>query len=167
MTREKRLFGTRVHSHRGFYALLLGASLAALVTAMYLQLVDGLAPCPLCILQRFGFIWLAVFALIGLLRGRLGALGNSMALLGGLAGTGVAVYHNWLLMNPADGCVFKDPVHSFVNELPTATWWPVMFRAEGGCTDALPPLLGLGIPQWALIGLTLITVGFFVRLLRR
>ena len=157
----------RVQNHRGFYAVLLGASVAALAAAVYLQLVDKLAPCPLCILQRFGFIWLAVFALIGLLRGRLGTLGNATALLGGLAGTGVAVYHNWLLMNPADGCVIKDPIHNFVNELPTATWWPAMFRAEGGCTDVLPPLMGLGIPQWALIGLSLISVGFVVRLLRR
>ena len=41
--------------------LALLACIAAMAGALYLQHVDGLEPCPLCIFQRIGVIAAAVF----------------------------------------------------------------------------------------------------------
>lgn len=46
-----------------FYAFLLVVIMMAL--AMYLQFWKGIAPCPLCILQRVALIFLGLFFLIG------------------------------------------------------------------------------------------------------
>jgi disulfide bond formation protein DsbB len=167
MAQKKSLFGSKVRSFRLFYAILFVVSVAALAVAYYLQNTQGLAPCPLCILQRFGFMWLAAFALLGVLRGLLGWLGNGLAALGGAAATAVAGYQNWLHMNPSATCMMDDPHKNFVNDLPTAQWWPEMFKASGSCSTPLEPFFGLQIPLWALIGLAFVTLGFVVRLIRR
>lgn len=167
MTQAKRLFGSKVRSFRLFYAILFAVSIAALTVAYYLQNIKGLAPCPLCIIQRLGFVWLAVFALFGMLFGRFGRLGNALAALGGLTAVAVAGYQNWLLMNPSATCMMDDPHKNFVNQLPTAQWWPEMFKASGSCTAPLEPFFGLQIPLWALILLVFVSLGFVIRLSRR
>ncbi len=68
---------------------------AALLVALYFQVVVGLPPCPLCIDQRYahgagiGFALLA--ALIG--RGRGAAIALALAGLAFAAGTGIALFH--------------------------------------------------------------------------
>ncbi len=61
------------------------ACLAAMAGALYLQHVDGLEPCPLCIFQRVGVIAAAVILLIASLHGPVqdaqGTPANSVALL--------------------------------------------------------------------------------------
>ena len=39
------------------------ASLALLAGALYLQFVENMAPCPLCIMQRYGFVGVALFCI--------------------------------------------------------------------------------------------------------
>lgn len=167
MAQKRRLLGPKVQNFRLFYALLLVMCVGALTVAYYLQNTQGLAPCPLCIIQRFGFMWLAVFALCGVFRGRLGWLGNALATLGGAVAVAVAGYQNWLLINPSATCVMDDPHKNFVNDLPTAQWWAEMFKASGSCTAPLEPFFGLQVPLWALIALLFVTLGFVVRLIRR
>ncbi len=68
------------------------ACLAAMAGALYLQHVDGLEPCPLCIFQRVGVIAAAVILLIASLHGpkgvgvRLYGELTARAALGGGAG---------------------------------------------------------------------------------
>lgn len=162
----KPLFNHSTYTHRLFYASLLTISVVALAVAWYFQNVRDLAPCPLCIMQRFGFWALGLFALVGLLRGYIGKFGNGLAVLAGMAGVAVAGYHNWILAQPRAECGI-DPVQNFVNDLPTATWWPDMFMATGLCGAKLPPLLGLSIPQWSLVCLVVLMLGFVWRFLRR
>ena len=166
MSKQRRFFLYKQVSHRLFYAVLLVGAVAALLVAWYLQNVRDLAPCPLCIMPRFGFWALAIFALIGLLKGSLGRVGNALAVLAGASGVSVAAYHNWILAQPKVECGI-DPVQNFVNDLPTADLWPDMFMATGMCGAKLPLILGISIPQWALLGLACLTLGFSWRLLRR
>lgn len=47
--------------------------LALIGGALYMQIVLGEAPCPLCILQRYALLFIALFAFIGAaMRGRTG-----------------------------------------------------------------------------------------------
>lgn len=148
------------------YFLIFISSVTALGAAWYLQNVLDLAPCPLCIMQRYGFWALGIFGLLGLLNGKLSRSMNFVAFFTGLCASGVALYHNWILMQPKAECAF-DPVQNFVNKLPTAELWPNMFMATGMCGAKLPSYFNLSIPMWSLIGLGFLTMIFFLRLVRK
>ena len=49
-------------------ALIAAACVALLAFGMYLQHVQGLEPCPMCIVQRYALIGVAVFAGLALAR---------------------------------------------------------------------------------------------------
>jgi disulfide bond formation protein DsbB len=118
--------------------------------ALYLQHVERLAPCPLCILQRYAFAGTGLFLLLSALFG--GALSRSGLWLAALvagAGAAIAGRHVYVLYHPSVSCGL-DPVEDFVNSLPPAQWLPQLFFADGACGAKLPPIFGLDIPEWSL-----------------
>ena len=160
--KNKNIFSRRVNTYRFSYALVFIFSVGALAAAWYLQNIKDLAPCPLCIMQRFGFFAFAIFSLVGLIQGTLSKPMNVISAFTGCCAVGIAAYHNWKLMQPNFECGI-DPVQNFVNNLPTAQLWPDMFMATGMCGAKLPLVLGLGIPQWSLLGLVCLTLIFLWR----
>jgi disulfide bond formation protein DsbB len=124
-----------------------------LAAALLLQHFAGHRPCPLCILQRDGFLLAALVALAAAIHnpGRRGALAYLGAMLVPLiAGLGVAIRHIWVLFHPTFGCGI-DVLEQIVNGLFVAKWLPGFFYASGGCSDYLDPVLGLNVPQWSLL----------------
>lgn len=146
-------FSRRPKSYRLAYLGLLLMCVAPLVAAEYLQQWLDIAPCPLCVIQRYGFWVMGLFALFGLLFGRLPRWADGAAMLSGFAAAAVAAYHVSILMRPSAQCGI-DPVENFVNRLPMAQWWPEMFAASGFCNAKLPLIFGLSFPMWALITLS-------------
>ena len=126
----------------------------ALAVALYLQHIKGLQPCTMCIIQRYAFVVLGLSALLALIipcraiRRIMVVLG----LLGALGGIVAAIRNLWVLSHPDILCG-RDPVEMFLNALPTAQWFPKVFVALGLCSDPIPPLLGLALPWWSLLGL--------------
>ncbi len=157
----KLRFSQRPTSYRLWYAALLLMCVAPLAAAEYLQRWLDIAPCPLCVMQRYGFWVMGLFALFGLLLGRLPRWADFLAALSGLAGAAVAAYHVSILMRPSAQCGV-DPVENFVNRLPMAQWWPEMFAASGFCNAKLPLIFGLSFPVWGLITLSVTTFLWFV-----
>jgi disulfide bond formation protein DsbB len=164
--KQKRMFTTKPACYRGTYLLLLVLCVLPLAVAHYLQSVLDLAPCPLCVAQRYGFWLMGLFALWGLFKGRLPNWADGLAVLTGLFGAGIAVYHLWIIAHPASECV-KDEVEQWMNALPTARWFPEWFSASGSCTAKLPLILGLQIPMWSLIGLAGVALLWLVFVLKR
>src|SRR5688572_9752279 len=85
-------------------AFALGAAACALLLAFgfYLQYVQGLEPCPLCLVQRgFFFAVLAVFVL-GALHGRAKLLYSGLAALFAAGGAAIAGRQVWLQHLPPD-----------------------------------------------------------------
>ena len=162
----KLRFSQRPTSYRLWYAALLLMCVAPLAAAEYLQRWLDIAPCPLCVMQRYGFWVMGLFALFGLLLGRLPRWADFLAALSGLAGAAVAAYHVSILMRPSAQCGV-DPVENFVNRLPMAQWWPEMFAASGFCNVKLPLIFGLSFPVWGLITLSVTTFLWFVLWFRR
>ncbi len=162
----KLRFSQRPISYRLWYAALLLMCVAPLAAAEYLQRWLDIAPCPLCVMQRYGFWVMGLFALFGLLLGRLPRWADFLAALSGLAGAAVAAYHVSILMRPSAQCGV-DPVENFVNRLPMAQWWPEMFAASGFCNAKLPLIFGLSFPVWGLITLSVTTFLWFVLWFRR
>lgn len=162
----KLRFSQRPTSYRVWYGALLLMCVAPLAAAEYLQRWLDIAPCPLCVMQRYGFWVMGLFALFGLLLGRLPRWADFLAALSGLAGAAVAAYHVSILMRPSAQCGV-DPVENFVNRLPMAQWWPEMFAASGFCNAKLPLIFGLSFPVWGLITLSVTTFLWFVLWFRR
>ena len=82
---------------RPLFAALFVACSALLGFGLYLQHVVGLEPCPMCILQRYAFVAIALVALIATVHGprRTGTvLYGLLVLTAALAGGGVAVSTN-------------------------------------------------------------------------
>ena len=137
-------------SARPWASLGLVISLGALGLALFFQISKEWFPCPLCIIQRYAYLATAFgFLGIGLAsrKSMWSAVFVLLALLGFVAGAGVAFYHVWVLSNPAQTCGV-DPLQNTLNALPWVQYWSDMFVARGLCTDEYPPLWGLSLPMW-------------------
>ena len=137
---------------------------ALIGAALYLQHAQHLLPCPLCVIQRYLFLAIALCCLIGAYcdRPRLGA---GLGLIGALGGLGVVGKHLWVLAHPGLSCGI-DPLETMLNKIPTATLLPWLFRADGLCEDARDTLLALSIPQWSALWFVLLTGALAYLLLR-
>jgi disulfide bond formation protein DsbB len=139
------------------YSLVILGAIIALAAALFMQHGKGLQPCTLCIIQRYAFIWVGLWALIALLLPYrtvrlLAALAGGLGALGGMVTAGRNL---WVMAHPDILCG-RDPVEIFLNQLPTAQWWPKVFMALGLCSDPIPPLFGLALPAWSMLGLLIL-----------
>lgn len=136
------------------YSLIILGAIAALGAALFMQHGNGLQPCTLCIIQRYAFIWAGLWALIALLLPwravrLLAALVGGIGVLGGIIAAGRNL---WVMAHPDILCG-RDPVELLLNGLPTAQHLPQVFVASGLCSAPIPPLFGLALPVWSLLGL--------------
>jgi disulfide bond formation protein DsbB len=146
--------------------VLLGIVCLALVGgALYLQYYHGEDPCPLCIIQRYFFVLVAVFAFLGAgLNGWRGvALLESLVALSALGGIVTAARHVYVQARPGYSCGF-DTLQPVVDGLPPARWLPQVFKVAGLCETPYPPILGLSLPQWSLVAFAVIFLAVVVSL---
>ncbi len=144
-------------SPRRVFAVLALIALALLAEALILQHLKGQAPCPLCILQRQGFLLIALAALVAVVHNpqRRGAVAYAAGVaLASVCGLGVAIWHVWTLYHPKFGCGV-DVMEKFINDLPTAKLLPFIFSASGDCSARHDPIFGLMVPEWSLVWFSL------------
>jgi len=149
-------------------ALLITAmtSLALVGAALYFQVVEGMLPCPLCVIQRYAFILLAIGCLIGMSgSGLWRKIGCCVGLYASISGAGVALYQLYVIAHPTIKCGI-DPIQAAVNNLPFANWFPTVFFAEGMCGTYYDPFLGLSIPQWSSVWFAVFTLVLLVVLFK-
>jgi disulfide bond formation protein DsbB len=140
-------------------------ALALVGVALYLQHAHDMLPCPLCVLQRYAFLGIALFCLIGAFTKK-PVIGTSLALASGIAGLGVVGKHLYVLANPGFSCGI-DPLTTTLNQIPTATLMPWVFKADGWCEAATDQIIGLSIPQWSAIWFAALTLALALLLMRR
>ncbi|MES2104222.1 MAG: disulfide bond formation protein B [Pseudomonadota bacterium] len=135
---------------------------ALLGIALYLQLGEGMLPCPLCVVQRYVFAAIALVCVILLIL-PVGArkAGSWIGVFIALSGAGVALRHLWVKAHPALSCGI-DPWEVALNKIFTAELLPVLFKADGMCSTEYEPILGLSIPQWSLVWFAAFALGFLV-----
>jgi disulfide bond formation protein DsbB len=140
---------------RPHYLFLCLFSLALLGAALFVQLVMGLEPCPLCILQRLALIAIGCVALIAFLHNP-AWLGDKVyglsLMLGGLCSAGIAIRQVWLLSLPAEEAASCGPglevwLDSVVAYLPQGQVTEVLLRSSASCTDVAWTLWGFSLPQ--------------------
>jgi protein dithiol:quinone oxidoreductase len=128
--------------------------------AQFMEHVLGLAPCPLCLMQR---IWVMIGGL-----GALTALVDRPARLGypifaiaaALAGAGFAVRQLYLQSLPPDAVPACGPDLGYMFEaFPFSAVLKAMTFGTGDCAQVLK-VLGVNIAVWSLLGfLALIAIG--------
>lgn len=142
------------------------ACIALLGVALYLQIVEEMTPCPLCIIQRYLFAAIAITCLIfAWLPAATARTGAALALLLALGGIACASWHLWVQAHPGTSCGI-DPMETTLNTIPTARLLPLLFQADGLCSIPYP-FLGLAIPTWSLICFALIGLVLARRVCRR
>jgi protein dithiol:quinone oxidoreductase len=122
--------------------------------AQYLQHIDGLLPCPLCVAQRVTYWLLGLTALLAFMHNpkNIGwRLYGGLTTIFALAGAIIAFRQSWLIRYPESFECGISPEEKFLNALPIAEWWPGMFEANGDCTDVDWEFLSLAIPDWSFI----------------
>lgn len=124
----------------------------------YLQMVEYLEPCPLCILDRTVVIGLGIVFLLALLQNpsQTGSrVYGVIAALLSITGIGICARHIWLQNLPPDqvpecGAGFWYMLES----MPIASFLDTILNGSGECADIQWQLFGLSIPE--------LTLGLFV-----
>ena len=114
-------------------------------------------PCPLCILQRVGFIGIAVSCVMAASFDPLRKLFHGLAILAAGYGAAVAGHHVWLLFHPGTSCGI-DPLELWINQFQVVQGLPWLFKADGLCSAQLPAILGLQVPVWSLFWFSVLLI---------
>ena len=124
-----------------------------LAYAFYEQFAMAIEPCPLCILQRLGFMGLLVVSVVAAFHdpattGR--RVYGLLAIL--LAGWGVSVAarHVWIqhFPPPTSGC--GAPLSYLLDTLPLTEALRRAFTGSGDCAEVNWTFLSLSMPEWTL-----------------
>lgn len=132
----------------------LAICLGLLAYGYYLQYVQGLEPCPLCMVQRVVFMALAVVFLVAALHNPMdwgSRVYGGLLLLLGAAGAAVAGRQVWLQgLPPEQVPECGPPLDYMLDVLPLAEVINTVLSGSGECAEVDWSFLGLSIAGWAL-----------------
>ena len=141
--------------YRAVFAAIFAACAAMLATAIfYFQEELGLDPCPMCILSRYTFIVIGVVALAAAIhgpRGRAPKVYASLITLFAIVGIGISLRHSYLQHFPPATESCGGDLEMLVSTLPLTQALPRIFQGTGSCSQVDWKMLGLSIPEWALV----------------
>jgi protein dithiol:quinone oxidoreductase len=131
------------------------ACAALLGFALYSQFKLGLEPCPLCIFQRIGVAFTAVFFLLAAVHNPRGKARYAYAVLiglGALATLGVAARHVYVQhLPPGSLPSCGAPLAILLKFTPVFTLIKKVLTGSGECGEVNWRFLGLAMPTWVLI----------------
>jgi protein dithiol:quinone oxidoreductase len=140
--------------------------IALLAFGLYLQHVVGLEPCPMCIVQRYALILVAVCAGLAGASSRksLQLTGVAAMVILALGGAYVAARQSWLQWYPPEVVSCGRDLYGMIETFPLKRAIPMIFRGGGDCTKVDWTFLGGSIANWsflcfcgvALVGVVLI-----------
>jgi disulfide bond formation protein DsbB len=159
-----------LHSQRAPFIAIFCLALGLFVGAVYLGDTLRLAACPLCILQRMACLALSFSAALGMFSAqqRWGRVLSALLMTASAAsGAFVAAYQTYIQrIAPNVQCSGE------------AAWWelfvdwageqsPLLFQANGLCSDPAWKLFGLSLAEYALLGFIALTLASLLTLKRR
>ena len=125
---------------------------------LYLQMVKGINPCPMCIMQRYALMGVGLVALVGALHNRGAWVYGTLVMLVALAGGGVAARQSWLQLYPPKTMGCGPGLEYMLEKFPLSELLPRLFRGEGDCSTVDWTLFGLSIANWGLITFAAIVI---------
>lgn len=141
---------------RTLLAAVAAISLGLVGVGLAMQYGLKLEPCPMCIMQRYAYLavalvaGLAVFAPFGWLHRSAAALA---AVLAGL-GAAVAARQTWLQWYPPMEASCGRDFWGIVDTFPLSRALPLILRGSGDCTKVDWAFLGLSIAGWSFVALS-------------
>lgn len=140
-------------SSRRILGLVAAACVAMLAFGLYLQHVVGLEPCPMCIVQRYALMAVAVVAGVTTLFHRRAALNGGVLVMGLLAAFGAftAARQSWLQWNPPEVMSCGRDFFGMIEAFPLRRAIPMIFRGSGDCSVIDWTFLGLSIANWSFL----------------
>lgn len=151
---------------RRVLALICAACIAMLAFGLYLQHGVGLEPCPMCIVQRYALVLVAVVAGITAFASRKALLVTGTGVMVVLSGLGafVAARQSFLQWYPPEIASCGRDLYGMIETFPLKRAIPMIFKGSGDCTKIDWTFLGLSIANWsfvcfvviALLGLVLV-----------
>jgi disulfide bond formation protein DsbB len=129
------------------------ACILLLAYGVYLQHVAGLEPCPMCIVQRYAMILVAVCAILARAGGKKPDLMAGSALVCLLSGFGafVAARQSWLQWYPPETVSCGRDFYGMIENFPLGRAIPMIFKGSGDCSKVDWTFLGGSIANWSFL----------------
>ena len=157
---------------RRVLALVSVTCVGMLAFGLYLQHFQGLEPCPMCIVQRYALILVAVCAGLASLRGQKGwwMSWTGLAVLFSGFGAFTAARQSWLQWFPPEVSMCGRDFFGMIENYPIRRAIPMIFKGSGDCTAIDWTFLGGSIANWSFVcfvGIGLLSLALIVRLARK
>ena len=138
------------NSPRRVLALLSLVCFGMLAFSQYLQHVVGLEPCPMCIVQRYALISIAIIAGLTAASGKKSLhIGGAVLLLAGAGfGAYVAARQSWLQWYPPEVISCGRDFYGMIENFPLRRAIPMIFKGSGDCSKIDWTFLGGSIANW-------------------
>ena len=138
---------------RQVFAFLSAGCVALLAYGLYLQHVVGLVPCPMCIVQRYALIFIAIIAALAGLAGRKGTqlTGAAALLVSAVFGAYVAARQSWLQWYPPEVVSCGRDFYGMIETFPLQRAIPMIFKGGGDCSKVDWTFLGGSIANWSFV----------------
>ncbi len=165
------LIASCLNHPRRLLAAVAAACLGLLAFGLYLQHVVGLNPCPMCIVQRYCLMGVALVAALGaLIPGRwvlpgVSLLGLALAGFGGFT----AARQSWLQWYPPQVATCGRDFYGMIESFPLQRAIPMIFRGSGDCSAVDWTFLGGTIANWSFlwfVGFGVVFLALLARSLR-
>jgi disulfide bond formation protein DsbB len=142
-------------SVRGVWALVALVCAAVLAFGLYVQHVQGITPCSLCVLQRYAWALVGLTALGGaLMASRLHRVRVFAGLQGLWAFLGfiVALRQSWLQWFPPEFPSCGRDWNELIENFPLSHVLPLVFQGHGDCARVDWSFLGASMANWSAMG---------------
>ncbi|MDR2128357.1 MAG: disulfide bond formation protein B [Burkholderiaceae bacterium] len=151
------------------------AAIAAICVAMlafgilYLQNVVGVQPCPMCVVQRYCFVVIALLCVCAACSGKVWAWRFWGLLTVGVAcfGAFVAARQSWLQWYPPEFSTCGRDLYGMIASFPLQRVVPMIFQGSGDCSAVDWTFLGGTIANWAFVWFVIFGLVVLGVLLRR
>ena len=166
------LTGWLGNSARRIFALLSVVCIALLAFGLYLQHQVGLEPCPMCIVQRYALVLIALVAGLTAISSQKSLhIGGAVALLVSAAfGAFVAARQSWLQWYPPEITSCGRDFYGMIETFPLQRAIPMMFKGSGDCAKVDWTFLGGSIANWSFllfVGIAVLALALISRLAKR
>ncbi|UVH60963.1 disulfide bond formation protein B [Variovorax paradoxus] len=153
---------------RRAFGLICLACVLMLAFGLYLQHVVGLEPCPMCIVQRYALVLVAIFTgLAGAFRNvGLRVVGGLLALVAAVGGAYTAASQSWLQWYPPEVVSCGRDLYGMIETFPLKRALPMIFRGGGDCSKIDWSLFGLTLANWSFIAFVVLSLMLITLLVR-
>ena len=147
-----------LHHPRLPFLLLFATCVLLLAFGLYLQHAKGQQPCPMCIMQRYAFVAVALIALVAGLHGKGRRAYGALLALASLTGGTVAARQSWMQIYPPEVSECGPDLAYLLDSFPLADALPMIFQGAGDCAERGWSLFGLSIANWSLLSFAVVSV---------